>query len=193
MSEIEFELSDDIIKERLRINDANTINGIYTICNNLYKEEIERTKAIEDKSKSLLSSIGVMLGLLFTVGGFLLEKIKNVSIPVIGSPKIYLSILYLILGFLLVISGILSFKSLVVRKTWKTISEKDIFREDVIDKEYTHYARYMTTHIWKIYKNNFDVNNNKTKDLFYAQILFIITLIGFSIMIVIIGAYVYYV
>src|SRR4030067_1101496 len=115
MSEIEFELSDDIIKERLRINDANTINGIYTICNNLYKEEIERTKAIEDKSKSLLSSIGVMLGLLFTVGGFLL------------------------------------------------------------------------------YKTNFDVNINKTKVLFYAQILFIITLIGFSIMIVIIGAYVYYV
>ncbi len=191
MEEKEFILTDDVIKERLRINDSNTIDAVYSICCKLYDEENDRNKLIEEKSKSLINGVGVLLGLLFAVGGFALDKIDNVTIPYFGCPRRILAVLYLILGLILVSSGSLSFLSLFVRQKWKTFSEKDIFNANVIDKDKNYYIRYMTTHVWKIYRNNFLINNNKAAYLLFGQILFILSLASLGFMIIIMGLCIY--
>jgi len=186
-----FKLSDDEIRDTLCIKDLNTIMAIYDTSQKLYEEEIKRTSTLEDKSKNLLNGVGVILGIVFSVGGLTIDKIKNIPLPLIGCPRPYLSILYIMLGIFLVAAGIFSYKSMIIRKDWKTMNEVDIFRKDVVLEGEAFYKRYMITHVWKIYKNNFLINEKKAYWLGLGQKLFVVCLFILVIMVIIIGIYMY--
>jgi hypothetical protein len=186
-----FKFTDDDIREILRVENIETINCIYDLCQKLYEEELKRVGLLEDKAKNLLSGVGVILGLVFSAGALTIEKIRNIPLPFIGCPRPYLSVLYIFLSFTLVICGIFAYRSIIVRKDWKTFSEADIFRKDVVREGEGFYKRFMITHVWKVYKNNFFVNEDKACWLKWGQRLFVGCLCVLFVMVVIIGFYAY--
>ena len=173
-----FTLSDDKILERLSINDTDIINEIHKTCFDiLYKEE-ERTKFIDSKGSSLIGIIGLSSSLVLTLGGILIEKITNVTLPIIGCPTPWLVLFYFSSSVTLLIAIYYSFLTVRARSDWRWLKDEDIFHNDmkVIGQGINTYKRYMAAHAWYIFRNNFKINENKAGRLKRAQLFFIIAL-----------------
>lgn len=153
-----FTLNDAEIIERLRTNDEDIIDEIHKTCFDiLYKEE-ERTKFIDSKGSSLIGIIGLSSSLVFTLGGILIEKITNVTFPVIGCPIPWLVLLYISSSITLLIAIFYSFLTVRARSDWRWLKDQDIFHNSMIEQGIKPYKRYMATHAWYIFQNNFRIN-----------------------------------
>ena len=184
-----FTLSDEQIREHLRTEDSTVIESIYKTCTEtLYKEE-ERTKAIDTKGSSTLAMIGVSLSLVFSLGGLLIEKISNLSLPYIGCPVPPLVFCYISASATFFISGIFTLLSIRARSDWRWLRDTDIFHEQMIEEGDCVYKRYIITHVWKVYQNNFLVNEKKGSLLKKGQIIYIAALFQLLPIIAIIGLY----
>lgn len=184
-----FTLSDDEIIERLRTDDKHIIDEIHKTCFDiLYKEE-ERTKFIDSKGSSLIGIIGLSSSLIFTLGGILIEKITNVNFPMIGCPIPWLVFLYFSSSLTLLIAIVSSFFAVKTRSDWRWLKDQDIFHNEMIEKGINSYKRYMSAHAWYIFRNNFEINENKAGRLKRAQLLFIFALVQLIPIIVIFSLY----
>jgi hypothetical protein len=171
-----FTLSEEEIIERLRTDDTAIIDEIHKTCFDiLYKEE-EHTKFIDSKGSSLIGIIGLSSSLVFTLGGILIEKITNVNFPIIGCPIPWLVLLYFSSSLTLLIAIFYSFLTVRVRADWRWLKDEDIFHNGMIAQGIKPYKRYMSVHAWKIFQNNFKINESKAINLKRAQLLFIIAL-----------------
>ena len=184
-----FTLSEDEIIERLRIEDKDVIDEIHKTCFDvLYKEE-ERTKSIDSKGSSLIGIIGLSSSLIFTLGGILIEKISNVNLPIIGCPIPWLVIFYCSSSLTLLMAITLTFSAVKTRGDWRWLKDGDIFHAEMIGEGINPYKRYMSTHAWKIFQNNFAINEKKANCLKWAQQLFMFALVQLIPIIVIISLY----
>ena len=184
-----FALSDDQIRKNLCTNELPLINAIYNTCaETLYKEE-DRSKAIDTKGASTLGMLGVSLSLVFSLGGLLIDKISNLPLPYVGCPVPWLVFFYGSTSATLFIAAIITLFSIRVRSDWRGVKDSDLFHGQMIEEGEGPYKRYLSTHFWKVYKNNFRVNETKGKYLKAGQILYIIALFQLLPIIVIIGLY----
>jgi len=171
-----FTLSDDEIIKRLSTDDEHIIGEIHKTCFDvLYKEE-ERTKFIDSKGSSLIGIIGLSSSLVLTLGGILIEKITNVTLPIIGCPIPGLVLLYFSSSVTLLIAIFYSFLTVRARSDWRCLKDEDIFNNGMIEQGINGYKRYMAAHAWYIFRNNFEINENKAGRLKRSQLLFIIGL-----------------
>lgn len=187
-----FTLSDAEIIERLRTDDKDIINEIHKTCFDILYEEEERTKFIDSKGSSLIGIIGLSSSLVFTLGGILIEKISNVNLPIIGCPIPLLVFMYFSSSLTLLIAIIFLFFAVKTRSDWRWLKDEDIFggeKGEMIDQGINPYKRYMSVHAWMIFRNNFDINENKANYLKKAQCLFIIALVQLIPIIVVLGLY----
>ena len=156
-----FHLNEDEIIERLRTDNKDIIDEIHKTCfEMLYKEE-ERIKSIDTKGASLIGIIGLSIGLVFTLGGIIIEKIPSVSLPIIGCPIPWLVALYFSSSLTLLIAIIFSFLAVKARSDWRWPKDEDIFHSQMIGEGIKPYKRYMSVHAWKIFQNNFEINDKK--------------------------------
>ena len=184
-----FTLSEKEIIERLRTDDPAIINEIHKTCFDiLYKEE-ERTKLIDSKGSSLIGIIGLSSSLVFTLGGILIEKITNVAFPIIGCPIPWLVFLYFSSSSTLITAIIFLFITVKIRSDWRWLKDEDIFHNSMIEQGIDPYKRYMTTHVWKVFQNNFEINEKKATCLKKAQQLFMYALFQLIPIILIISFY----
>jgi len=185
-----FTLSEDEIIERLRTEDKDVIDEIHKTCLDLLYKEEERAKSTDSKGSSLIGIIGLSSSLIFTLGGILIEKISNVNLPIIGCPIPWLVLFYCFSSLTLLIAITLTFFAIKTREDWRWLKDEDIFHAEMIEGGINPYKRYMSTHIWKIFQNNFLMNEKKASCLKWAQQLFMFALAQLVPIIAIISLYV---
>lgn len=186
-----FHLNDDEIIERLRTDDSKIIDTIHKTCLDLLTEEDDRTKLIDTKGSALLGMSGLSASVVFSLGGILIEKISNIPLPIIGCPIPWLVLFYITSSLTLLLSILFALLAIRSRSDWRSMKDEDIFRADMIKEGINPYKRYMTVHAWKIYTNNFIVNEKKGKNLKIGHLLFFIALLQLLPIILIIGLYAY--
>ena len=186
-----FHLNDDEIIERLRTDDSKIIDTIHKTCLDLLTDEDDRTKLIDTKGSALLGMSGLSASIVFSLGGILIEKISNTPLPIIGCPIPWLVLFYITSSLTLLLSILFALLAIRSRSDWRSMKDEDIFRADMIREGINPYKRYMTVHAWKIYTNNFIVNEKKGKNLKIGHLLFFIALLQLLPIILIIGLYAY--
>ncbi|MBI5663468.1 MAG: hypothetical protein HZC49_00040 [Nitrospirae bacterium] len=185
----QFTLSEDEIIERLRTDDPEIVDTIHTMCLDvLYKEE-DRTKSLDAKGSTLLGMSGLSSSLVFSLGGLLIEKIKAVTLPVIGDPVQGIGCFYISSSVTLLLSILFALLSVRARADFRQMKDEDIFRTDMIEAGNGPYKRYMATHAWKVYQNNFMINEKKGNHLRTGHVLFFAGLLQLLPIIIIIGLY----
>ena len=179
-----YRLPMDKIKENLRIEDSATIEDIYQTCLRLLSDEYEQTSKIDGKATSLFGMIGVTITLVFSVGALVIGEICKMAPPV---PKCipWLATFYVLATFLEFVSIFMVLGSMRVRSDWRAISDKSLFRKDVIEKGNDFFRRYMITHMWRIYTNNYRINERKAKMLYLGQLFYFISIVFLFLMIII--------
>lgn len=187
-----FNLTDEEIEERLRIDNGAVVDEIYKIVSGILYEENERQKQIDTKGASSIAVIGLSTSLVFSLGGLLIEKITNMALPVIGCLIPWLVFFYCSTSITLLLSMVFAYYGIRARSDWMWFSEQDIFNQEVLKEEQEQlafYKRYIITHMWKLYKNNFRINETKGGHLKCSQKLFILGLIQLIPIIAIISLY----
>lgn len=186
----EYRLEDDEINKRLCIEDSSIVDEIHKTCIDMLQEENRRTEHIDSKSTSFAGIIGLSSGLVFSLGGILIEKITNTEIPFFGCPIPWLVSFYLSSFLTLLVALCFCVRAFLVRTDFRGLNDVDIFHEEMLgDEDTTQYKRYMTTHIWKVFRTNFKINNTKAKNLKISQITFTIGLMQLVLIMAIIGLY----
>lgn len=185
-----FNLSDEELEKRLEIDDEDVVNEVHRIIFKMLYEENERQKQIDTKGASFIAIIGLSTSLVFSLGGLLIEKITNVSLPIIGCPIQWLVFFYFTTSITLLSSMLCTYHAIKARSDWVWFSEADIFNKEALEEDECFYKRYMITHMWKLYKNNFMINEKKAKFLKYSQRLFITGLFQLIPIIMIISLYI---
>ena len=107
----------------------------------------------------------------------------------IGCPIPWLACLYVASSLTLLVAMAYSFMSIRARSDWRSLKDADIFNAKEIEEGINPYRRYMAVHAWKIFQNNFTINNKKADYLTVAQQLFIFALMQLLPIILIIGLY----
>ncbi len=184
-----FQLSEDEIIERLRTEDSEIINTIYKTCLDLLDKEDERSKLIDTKGSTLLGMSGLSASVVFSLGGILIEKIINEPLPIIGCPIPSLVIFYFTSSATLLLTLLFALLAIRTRSDWRDMKDEDIFKTEMIEEGINPYKRYITVHAWNIYRNNFDINEKKAKNLKIAHWLFFGALFQLLPIILIIGLY----
>lgn len=184
-----FVLTDDQIIERLRTENKEIVNEIYKICMDILFKEDDRIDSIDSKGSTLIGLVGLSASLVFGLGGILIEKVENLKLPIVGLPMPWLVILYLSASLTLLFSIIYSFRAIRARSDWRWLCDEDLFNEQMICEGINHYKRYLSVHFWKIYENNFRINETKGAHLKAAQRLFVAGLIQLIPIIGIIALY----
>ncbi len=189
--EVPFHLNEDEIIERLRTNDSEIIDTIHKTCLDLLADDDDRTKLIDSKGSALLGMSGLSASVVFSLGGILIEKVSNTPLPIIGCPIPWLVFFYITSSLTLLLSLLFALLAIRSRSDWRSMKDEDIFRTDMIKEGIKPYKRYMAVHAWKIYSNNFNVNEKKAKNLRIGHWLFFIALFQLLPIIFIIGLYAY--
>jgi len=187
-------LTDDEIIDRLRINDPDVVVTVYSICLDLLYKEEERLKNLDAKGSALLGVSGLTSTVVFSLGGLLIEKVSNISIPLLGMriPTLFvLSTLYISSSITLLVTILCAVLAIRTRSDLKWINGDDIFNKEVLSGDVLTYKRYLSLHYWMIFKNNFKINEVKGRLLKKGYWIFFAALIQILPIITIIGIYSY--
>lgn len=184
-------LNDDEIIERLTISDAGIINEINKTVYGLLIEENRRTEHIDSKGSSFAGIIGLSSGLVFSLGGILIEKVTNINLPLIGCPIPWLVFFYLSSFLTLLVALFYCLRAIFVSTNFRGLSDEDIFHKKMLeDEDKGPYKRYMITHVWRVFRNNFEQNNHKAMRLKTSQRIFMIALVQLIPIMMVIALYV---
>ncbi|MEE9615362.1 MAG: hypothetical protein V3W31_10510 [Thermodesulfobacteriota bacterium] len=140
-----FDLSIEEVMDNICTDDGEIISKLYDLTLSLLDVESKRTTSLDSKAANILGMAGVALALIFSLGGLLLEKIKDVTIFYM-STTYALSILYIFTNIVLLLSIIFAVVSIRARSDYKTVTDKDIFTKE-IDQGENYYKRYMIVHL----------------------------------------------
>lgn len=168
------------IIQRLRINDKDIIDTIYSIYYDLLEKEEKRRSELDNKAYSLIGIVGVCITLIFGLGGILIEKIEGTSWVII------LTILYLGTFLFGVASLFFALIAARARTDFKTLNDEDIFTKKAIESDILTYKRYLISHYWQIYQNDFNINEKKGASLKSSfRMFFFVVVFLFAIVFVI--------
>ena len=162
--------------ERLRINDADVINEVFSQTRFLCQSEEEHGKVIDTKAFNLFSIIGVLLTLT-VVGsiplmGFYLQK--GIPSPLLQYLRNFIKFNRICLGFSFV-ACVMSLIS-IIPKNYRGVSWENILKESEIDKDINSYKRFLSAHYLEIFCGNYKINQKKGKFLKSAHVFFLIAL-----------------
>jgi hypothetical protein len=178
-------LTDDEIRERLRLSNPNLISQILTFSIKYFDESISGRKDIDEKANWFLATATGCLSLFFTGVAVLLTQLTT---PIYPKCLFFLSALLGVCFLLLAV--ILLFFALRARSDFKTLNLFDILEKDTILEsdqivkdvnKSTVYDRYMAEHFLDISKKNYVINEKKGRLLKIGQSLFLIGLFFISI------------
>lgn len=180
----------DDIRENLRIKNSKTIKDIYGICLELLSNETQRSSTLDTKGSSLFGIMGVTIALIFSAGGFLIDKISNISLPIISCPIPLLVMLYVLTTFFGLLGIVLVLLSIRMRTYYRVISDKSLFRKDVLEKDNNFFRRYIITHVWLVYRKNFLINERKARILQLGQFSYLVSILLLLPIILVLALYV---
>lgn len=177
-------LNIDDLRERLRIDDKEIVDNIYSVCYGLIKEEEERRSGLDSKAYNLIGIVGVCITLVFGFGGILIKEIKD--------PLWLIVMVMLYLGTIMFAFVALLFALNVAkaRSNFRSINDEDIFQKEMIQKDVITYKRYLISHFWQIYQNNFAINESKGTSLKSSFRMFLFAIISLSLIVFTVSKYV---
>jgi len=185
-----YNISGKELIERLRLKDNKLVNTLYETCFELLFKDNERTTSIDSKANNLLGILAVYLTIIISIVGLISDKIGVYKVPIFGFPRPWLVSFYFLMVAFSFVSIIFISKASIVRSDWRWVKDSDLFHKEMLKKDITSYKRYIITHVWEIYKNNYIINERKGVLLRWAQIWFVISLVMLLPIVVIIGLYV---
>ncbi len=171
-------LSIEQIIERLRIKDPRIIETVYSLSYNLVQQESDRQVNLDEKANNFLGLIGVYMTLVFGLGGLIVTDIKS---PIWINTLVPLYLGSLLFSF---VALFYAFQSMKTRSDFKSISEEDVFHEQMIQEEESSFKRYLTSHFWEVYRNNFQINEHKGAELKKSARMFLFSL-GFLLALIV--------
>jgi len=167
-----FPLTEDDIIERLRIADENLVNAIYSFSKEMFAWNTRVWGEIDRKATTWIG-FGGSLATLTLGGGSLLIDSLNIGDTSKGAFLAAIGLLVVIIVLLLVVISYAS-GAAFVRGDWRTPAEVEVFERDILDRQADlEYKRHMTAHVWKVYRNNYRICNQKSHNLRVAQKYFL--------------------
>jgi len=174
----------DEVMERLRIDNKEVINTAYSIYYDLIKSEEKRRTDLDGKAYSLTATTGVFITLTFGLGSSFLRNICEPQWLVVMT---YFYLATFIFG---VLSWFYSVRASRARSDFRAINEEDVFNKDIIGKDENEYRRFLTAHMWQVYRNNFEVNEKKGEMLKSGFVMFVIAIIFLFIEVIVVSKYI---
>jgi hypothetical protein len=178
----EKELSIQEIVERLRLRSRDLVADLYTLTTRQLDVEDKRETSLNTKAVSLLSASGVSVTVLFALGGALAQRPEVLeSLAQAGTPwRLVLTSLYFVALLSGVAGGVLAVLALKV-SAYVTVSEPDVFGDELSTADERtdpdRYRRYVTAHLWLIYRAQFNRHERKARVLRYGQSSFLVFLL----------------
>ena len=158
-----FVLDEDKIREILCIDDEHVVETTYEIVKILMERLKDTTATIDSKATSLFGMVSISVSLITYFASTVIKEIN------MGLLFYCLIVLFIAVIFLMLVSNLFSLRSFRARSDWKEISDQHIFQEEVIKEKAIVYKRFLITAFWKIYVNNYGINEKKGKELKCAQ------------------------
>ena len=171
-----YTLDPKIITKTLKTADEDVVNEVYRLCYEMMLKEEERYSTIESKGWSLFGMIGLVITIILTVGGLLIEKVKNIPVYFIECPLSWLVGFYTLTFTFALIASSLTLWALRIRSDYGWVSDQDVFQKNKIADGIISYKQYTAVHYWRIFIKNFEINMVKAKHLRIAQIFFFLSL-----------------
>jgi hypothetical protein len=130
---------------------------IYSLINNRYRLELQRTNDLDGKASSIIGFVGVMVNLQAGIGTFLLSKI-----PSTHKFYIYLYLLFLS-GIIFLICSILCGLMAYKIKRWKVVPDSDYLIQEYAkkDKKRIDLIRIVSAEISDAITRNKEINDEK--------------------------------
>ncbi|MBA7529706.1 hypothetical protein ES705_21904 [subsurface metagenome] len=147
------------IIERLRTNDRGIIDDIYNMALTLFESEEKRMKVIDTKGNYIMGIAGIALSLMFALAGYHPDRISSSQV---------ILVLYFITFMSFIGSLMTALYVIAPRSDYKTVNEENLFNKKEINEGQNVYRRFITTHIWTIFQNNFRINERKGRRLRWA-------------------------
>lgn len=151
------QLTQDQIKERMRLENLELVASIYDIVTRQVQAEVGRQTRLDAKATSLLTAAGVSVTLASVFGSTLAVNASRFQ-PWIVWP-------YSVAVACGLAAGFFSVWSLLVRDTYRTVSEEAVFDKESLEHADTQglarYQRFMVVHLWMVYRENSAVHDRK--------------------------------
>lgn len=189
-------LSTDELTAALSLTSGELVEELHALSLRTLLAEDQRENRADAKAQGLLVTAGLSLTAASTFGGMLLNNPLSIEKSV-GANMARIAVAIYAVGLLAgLLASLFALKSLRLRKTYRTIDERAAFDSTALataDNEggataRTAYRRYMTVHQWRIWQQNFAVNDAKADAAKIGQLCFAIFL-GTLIFIGMIAAY----
>jgi len=196
----ESELTEDQVREAVRIEDTRLLDNVYELAESQVERAETHRAALDEKAAQFLGVTGATFSLAFTVGGLFLENVllSGPAVSVVPRGLVVTTwALWLIALALTLVAVWFCFLAYRARSDYRGINDADIFNVEVIEQsdrgigaanvysakplqqgDAKAYRRYMAVHFWKVAKRNYKVNESKGRRLKVAQGLFIVSLVG---------------
>ncbi len=189
-------LSTDELTAALSLTSGELVEELHALSLRTLLAEDQRENRADAKAQGLLVTAGLSLTAASTFGGMLLNNPLSIEKSV-GANMARIAVAIYAVGLLAgLLASLFALKSLRLRKTYRTIDERTAFDSTALataDNEggaaaRTAYRRYITVHQWRIWQQNFAVNDAKADAAKIGQLCFAVFL-GTLIFIGMIAAY----
>lgn len=172
------------IVERLRLSSTELVADVYALANRQLDVEDKRETNLNGKAVSLLSASGVSVTVTFALGGVLAQRPELLELlaPAGTTWRVVLALSYAAAVFFGILAGVLAVLALKI-SAYVTVAEPDVFGDELrrSDEEgacagQARYRRYLTAHLWQIYRANFRKHERKARKILFGQISFLVFL-----------------
>jgi hypothetical protein len=174
-------MADDLtveeIVDRLRIGSPKIVSDLYALANRQLDVEDKRETNLNGKAVSLLSASGFSVTVLFALAGVLAqhpELLEQLG-PVGTWQRDLLAYSYGLAIVFGIAAGILGVSALKVA-SYVTVAESDVFGNELRasddKRDPSRYRRYLTAHLWRIYRKNFKKHEKKARKVLFGQYSF---------------------
>jgi len=158
-----FQLEIGDISNILDIENKEIIDTTFETVKILQEKLKDTTSVIDSKATNLFGMVSISVSLITYFASTILEETK------IGLLFYILILLFITVIFLMITSNILSLRAFRARSDWREIKDTDVFREEMIKSEARLHKIFLITAFWQIYIRNYQINEEKGKELKRAQ------------------------
>lgn len=159
--------------------DKSSLEELYKISYELLEKSEKHRETLESKAELLIRTLGIGVTIMLAASGFLADKIVLSKIPAIWM-SVFKSTYLFTAGSLLFIIGFIV-KTIKPISSYRTINYEDVFQENITE-DVLKYKLFLAIHYWKIFLENYKINETKGKYLKKTYELFLIPLIGIFIL-----------
>jgi len=178
-----FPLSNEELIERLRIDaekdseGESLINCLYDIALARFDNEFQRKNDLDNKAFSMVQVVGVTFSISMVFCGLAIGELSSHHYTVHGMTPVGWLLSIVAAPFLAYLLSILYAVSAARITEYREMSQVDAFNAEMLNAGVFPFKRYMITHMWTVYIENFHINERKAVKIKRSQVLFLASIV----------------